>query len=186
MTNRSPPSAILHPHTLGVQALFVQHQQQVRAFVLALAPDFAVADDVMQETFLEISRQADAFTMGSSFQAWARAIARFKVLSALRDRRRSAQRLADDVIEALAAASPTEDHDGRHEAELGLLRTCLGRLGPVARELVHLRYAGEHLPEAIAQLRSQSVNAVSVSLARARAALRECVERGLRTGDAPP
>lgn len=182
-----PPAPVpLDAHVLGVQSLFVQHQQHLRAFVLALTPDFSEADDVMQETFLEISRQAEAFVMGSSFQAWARSIARFKVLSVLRDRQRSSRRLPDDVIEALAAAAPADDHDGRHEVELGQLRACLDHLAPVARELVHLRYAGEHLPEAIAQLRAQSVNAVNVTLARARAALRACMERGLKAGNAQP
>lgn len=181
MKDASQAPVPLDPHVLGVQALFVQHQQQLRAFVLALTPDFTVADDVMQETFLEISRQAEAFAMGSSFQAWARSIARFKVLSALRDRKRCARALADDVIDVLVAAAPAEDPEGRHEAELGQLRTCLERLAPAARELIHLRYAGEHMPEAIASLRAQSVGAVNVTLARARAALRACVERGLKT-----
>ena len=56
------------------------------------------------------------------------------------------------------------------------MRHCLEKLAPAARELVRLRYFGEHLPEQIAQLRSQSVNAVNVTLSRARVALRKCLE----------
>jgi RNA polymerase sigma-70 factor (ECF subfamily) len=158
----------------------------VRAFVVALVADFTIADDVMQETFLEITRQAASFEMGSNFMAWARAIARFRVLSALRDRQRLSRRLADDVIDALAADAPLDESDGRHEAEIVQLRTCLELLAPAAREMVRLRYAGEQVPQAIAQLRAQSVNAVNVTLARARVALRECIERGLRAGGARP
>jgi RNA polymerase sigma-70 factor (ECF subfamily) len=178
-------SAALDPHTLGVQRLFVQHQQELRAFVLVLAPDFATADDVMQEAFLEVSLKAGEFRLGSNFHAWARSIARFKLLAVTRDRQRSARRLADDVVEALAAEAPEDDHDG-HEAAVARLRSCLDRLAPMARELVRLRYVGEHLPEAIARMRSQSVNAVSVTLARARVALRECLERGRGSQDAQP
>jgi RNA polymerase sigma-70 factor (ECF subfamily) len=170
-------------HGLSVQRLFVQHQPQLRAFVMGLAPDFATADDVMQEAFLEISRKAGEFALGSNFQAWARSIAKFKVLSVLRDRQRSAKRLADDVLEALAASAPPADDGGRHEEEVIRLRTCLEQLAPAARELVRLRYFGEHLPEAIAGLRAQSVNAVNVTLSRARAALRTCMDRGGKTGE---
>jgi RNA polymerase sigma-70 factor (ECF subfamily) len=177
--------AALDPHTLAVQQLFVQHQPELRAFVLALAPDFATADDALQEAFLAVSLKAGDFQLGSNFQAWARSIVRFKLLSATRDRRRAARRLADDVIEALAADAPDDERDG-HEAAIARLRCCLDRLGPMARELVRLRYFGEHLPEAIARMRAQSVNAVSVTLARARAALRGCLERGHGPQDARP
>ncbi len=180
-----PSSVPLDSHTLGVQRLFVQHQQQVRAFVLVLAPDFATADDAMQETFLEVSRKAGDFQMGSNFQAWVRSIAKFKVLSALRERQRADQRLADDVMEALTVSAP-DDLEGQHEIAVTRLRGCIERLAPAARELVRLRYFAEHLPEAIAQLRSQSVNAINVTLARARVTLRECLERGLESQDSRP
>ncbi|MEI6235138.1 MAG: sigma factor [Planctomycetota bacterium] len=86
-------------HTLAVQQLFVKHQQLLRAFVAALAPDFPTADDVMQETFLEVTLKASEFQLDSNFPAWARSIAKFKVLSHARDRQRNSARLADDVIE---------------------------------------------------------------------------------------
>ena len=184
MNANEPSSSLLNAHTLGVQQLFVQHQQQLRAFVVALAPDFATADDAMQETFIEVSRKASEFQMDSNFQAWVRSIAKFKVLSALRDRQRADQRLADDVVEALAASAPIDGHEGQHESSVSQLRICLDQLAPVARELVRLRYFGEHLPEAIAQLRAQSVNAINVTLARARVTLRECLERHLKSKDA--
>ncbi len=181
-----PDSTPADSHSLSVQRLFIQHQPQLRAFVMGLAPDFATADDVMQETFLEITRQADGFALGSNFQAWSRCIAKFKVLSVLRDRQRSAKRLADDVLEALAASAPPADDGGRHEEQVIRLRTCLQQLAPTARELVRLRYFGEHLPEAIAGLRAQSVNAINVTLSRARAALRTCMESSGKAGGQRP
>lgn len=183
MSATDPASVPLDPHTLSVQQLFVQHQRQLRAFVMSLTPDFSAADDVLQETFLEVSRQAAEFKLGSNFSAWSRCIAKFKVLSLTRDRQRTSLRLADDVVEALATAAPLDEDEERHLVEVGLLRECLDKLAPAARELVHLRYFGQHLPAGIAQLRSQSVNAINVTLARARAVLRECMERRMQDGD---
>ena len=47
--------------TEEVQLLFVRHENSIRAFVRALQPSLADADDVMQETFLTVSRKASSF-----------------------------------------------------------------------------------------------------------------------------
>ena len=70
--------------TEAVQLLFVRHENSVRAFVRALQPSLPDADDVMQETFLTISRKAPTFEPGTNFVAWACAIARLKVLENFR------------------------------------------------------------------------------------------------------
>lgn len=184
MTNKRENSP-LDDHTLRVQQLFVLHQSRLRAFVLSLMPDFAAADDVIQETFLVISRKASEFEPDSNFFAWARRIATFKILGVARDRQRGPIRLADDVIEALASAVP-EPSEAEEIHETDALKHCLEKLAPAARELVRLRYFGEHSPAEIAELRSQSVNAINVTLSKARALLRECMVKQLKAGDSIP
>ncbi|MEI7730650.1 MAG: sigma-70 family RNA polymerase sigma factor [Verrucomicrobiota bacterium] len=181
-----PAPAPLDERTLRVQQLFVQHQGRLRAFVLGLVPEFSAADDVMQETFLVVSRKANEFDPDTNFQAWVRRIATFKVLSLHRDRQRAPLCLQADVIEALAAAAPSWDDEAQYLTEVRVLKTCIEKLPPAPRELIRLRYYGEHLPEEIARLRAQSVNAVNVTLTRARIALRECMERNLKTAGATP
>tara|TARA_B110000438_G_C15604774_1_gene559593 strand:+ start:445 stop:723 length:279 start_codon:yes stop_codon:yes gene_type:complete len=66
--------------TEQIQLLFVRHEGVIRAFVRALQPSLSDADDVMQETFLTISRKAETFELGTNFVAWACSIARLKVL----------------------------------------------------------------------------------------------------------
>jgi RNA polymerase sigma-70 factor (ECF subfamily) len=70
---RGSPSA-----TEEVQLLFVRHENSIRAFVRALQPSLADADDVLQETFLTVSRKASTFELGTNFVAWACSIARLK------------------------------------------------------------------------------------------------------------
>src|ERR1700757_3632998 len=65
-----------------VQMLFVQHTAALRGFVHALMPDFARADDVVQETFLTATKKAADFEPGTNFLGWVCSIARFKVLEA--------------------------------------------------------------------------------------------------------
>lgn len=158
---------------MRVQQLFVAHQTSVKAFILSLRPDFTEAADILQETFLTVTRKAAEFREGSNFTAWAFAIARFKVLEAGRARRRETD-LSEEVLDALAAAAPPPSFFDRR---LPALRDCLRRLAPRAREIVRLRYHAGHGPEEIARRVSWSANAVNVALSRARSALRSCVDR---------
>ncbi len=164
-------------HALRVQTLFVQHQPQIRGFIQSLVPDFAAADDILQECFLTVSEKALEFSLESNFPAWVRAIARYKILALHRDRRRGPLLLAEDVLDALMLAAPEPEHSQTAHPALEVLRDCLEKLAPAAREIIQLRYFAQHGPTEISRLRACSVNAVNVTLARAREALRLCVQR---------
>lgn len=160
-------------HTVRVQQLFVKHQSAIKAFILSLQPDFAEADDVLQEAFLTVTRKAGEFQEGSNFIAWAFTIARFKLLESRRRHGKTAA-LSDEVLETLAAAVPEEAF---FDARLRALRGCLEGLAPRAQEIVRLRYHGERGPEEIARLLAWTPNAVNVALSKARGWLRDCVQR---------
>lgn len=162
-------------HNTQVQQLFVKHQSSIRAFVLSLRPDFAEAEDLLQEVFLTVTRKAGEFRLDSNFRAWAFAIARYKVLEAQRRKQHSLTvNLSDEAIEALAASVPDEDF---LEVRLQSVRRCLDRLAPRAQEIIRLRYHAEHKPEEIARRLQWTCNAVNVALSKARSVLRACVER---------
>lgn len=175
----SPPdSPALHTHTLRVQSLFVQHQAQLRSFLHSLVPDFSTADDLLQECFLTVSQKAGDFSLESNFLAWVRSIARFKILALRRDSARSPLLLSEDVLESLILSAPSVDSEtsGGENQALETLRMCLSRLAPAAREIVQMRYFSQWGPKEISQIRDCSLNAVNVTLARAREALRQCME----------
>ena len=157
-----------------VQRLFVQHSAHLRGFIVALLPDLAQVDDVFQETFLTVSAKAEAFDPERDFLAWACGVARLKVREAGRRAAREWQPLSEEVLEALVASEPkAADEDQR----LGLLADCLQVLAPQSRRIVELCYQQSHKPAEIARLLEWSVESVYVALSRARAALRQCVDR---------
>ena len=163
-----------------VQRLFVRHQGELRGWVLAMLPDFSAADDVLQETFLTVTRKAEVFQPETSFVAWAGAVARLHVFDWRRQRGRTAAALSDEVIEQLwcdAAASAGDA--SRADRELTALEGCLQSLAPQARKAVELRYRDGHKPAEVARRLGWTAEAIYVALSRARAALRECIERRL-------
>ncbi|PQO45831.1 sigma-70 family RNA polymerase sigma factor [Blastopirellula marina] len=165
----------LTDHTLRVQQLFVQYQPQLKAFAIALSPNFAHADDLLQETFLTVTAKAQEFDLESNFLAWSRSILRFKMLEA----RRAAGEQTVDYLDSLVAACP--ENWGSDE-RLRVLTNCIQDLAPKAREIIQLRYQREHSPSQIAAMLSRSVNSINVALSKARLALRHCMDRRLQPG----
>lgn len=162
-----------------VQRLFVQNMVAVRGFVIALMPDFSRVDDVVQETFLTVTAKADDFVEGTKFRSWAFSIARFKVLEAARQPGSKELLLDAEVIEALCATE-REIEEANTDDGLRALEECKDGLAPKARRVIDLRYEESHRPPEIAERLGWTVNAVNVTLARARKALRECVDRKLK------
>jgi RNA polymerase sigma-70 factor, ECF subfamily len=169
MTNSSRST-----QTRLVEQLFVKHAATIRGFIEAFVPDFNRADDVLQECFLTVAAKADAFREGSDFLAWATTIARYKVLESFRQPWANMRSLSPAVIDALAAEAPA---DGPDDDARRLLQECVEELSPRAREVIDLRYGEACKPAEIARRLNWTPESVYVALSRARALLRDCVER---------
>jgi RNA polymerase sigma-70 factor, ECF subfamily len=163
-------------HRQSVQQLFVKHTVYLRALIRAFLPDFNSADDVLQESFLTVTAKADSFREGTNFLAWATAIVKFKLLEHQRERRSSEQALAPEVIETLCQAAPPPSGDDSQ----AMLAECLEELSPRAREALDIRYGEACKPTEVARRLNWKPEAVYVALSRARAVLRDCVERKIR------
>ena len=159
-----------------VQVLFIRHEGAIRAFVRALQPSLADADDVLQETFLTVSQKASSFQPGTNFIAWACGIARLKVLESFRRQKRVSV-LSEAALTALADdAPPSETICLREDA----LNRCIEKLAPKSRDLLWRRYSGRQDSDEMADGLGMTSTAVRVALSKARAFLRECVSAELK------
>ena len=151
---------------------------ELRGWVYCMVRRSELTDDLIQEIFLTVYKKADKFEEGSNFKAWVYAIARLKILEASR---RPAMRevcFAEDILELLMP----EDEPPKDESErVEKLNQCIGKLSPSARQAIILRYRKQLAPPAIADMMKWSVNAINVTLSRARILLRECIERSEKT-----
>lgn len=159
-----------------VQMLFVRNEGAIRAFVRALQPSLADADDVLQETFLTVSRKASSFEPGTNFVAWACGIARLKVLENFRQRKR-ANVLSESALIALSEEFPAAETTGLREEALG---RCVEKLAPKSRDLLWRRYSGRQDSDEMADGLGMTSTAVRVALSKARAFLRDCVSAELK------
>ena len=161
-----------------VQKLFLEHAAWIRGFLLGFVPEESEANDLFQEVFLTVLVKAQDFTLGTNFQAWVRAIVKFKLLELGRLKQRNPLLFDPELLEMLAVANAEIDLE-REERQRALTK-CIEKLAPRARQILEMRYADQPVaPAEIARQLSWTPGAVYVALSQARAFLRECTRRRL-------
>lgn len=169
---------------IALQRLFVAQAPALRAWLLGVVPDQALADDLVQETFLTVIKKFEEFQPGSNFRAWMFAIARYKLLEACRHHAARAVTLEPEAMELLIGNQP--ELPVHPDDRLNCLEICLEKLPHRARELIDLRYFGGLRPPDIAARLAWTLNSVNVALSRARVMLRDCIEGTLPRTPAMP
>lgn len=127
---------------LAMQTLFARHRTFVYRWLLGfVSNDETLAEDLLNEVFFDVWRQADRFEGRSSVSTWLMSIARFKALSA---RRRRVDLELGEEIET-SVADPADDPEAalqeKHRSEL--LRRALSRLSSEHRKITDLVYYHE-------------------------------------------
>ena len=143
-------------------------------------PDLAA--DATQATFaLALERLGDFDPSRGSMPTWLRMLSRNIIRDLLLRHRKAAQLQMgwDNVDASLARIFERIDHDLLPDAALErqetreLVGMALANLPPQYREVLEAKYMEGHPLEAIARMRSATVDSVKAMLRRARAAFRE-------------
>ena len=110
----------------AVQTLFARHQTRVFRFVMRHVRSQSMAEELVNEVFLDVWRQAGRYEGRSSVSTWLLAIARNKALSQLR-KRRDAQ-LDEDYAMGLMDTGDTPDIEVQKSDKADALRQAIDRL----------------------------------------------------------
>ena len=165
--------------------MLTSHQTSMLAYIRSLAPGSSGARDLLQEVNITLWQKRDTFELGTNFKAWAFQTIRYHMLN---HRRRLISQgwliFDDDLIERLSPEFEIEpdDLEDRHLA----LRTCLQRLRPQDRDLIHHRYATTSSLQQYADTTSRSAGTLKAILFNLRAALKRCIERQLQAASRNP
>lgn len=176
----SPAETELHQRFLRT---LTAHEPAVRAYVRRLVPARADADDVMQEVVIAIWDKFGEFQESADFRPWAFGIARYKVLSWMRDRGRDRLVLSETVIEMMAEESIPEE--SRLEKQRRALETCTQKLEPDQRHLLMQAYHPEARIQKVAEESGRSVTGFYQWLHRMRRLLQDCIQREMTKEELP-
>jgi RNA polymerase sigma-70 factor, ECF subfamily len=135
-----------------------------------VAGDTDVAQDIVDEAFLEVWRSAGTFSGAGSGQGWIRRIVRNKAIDWLRKQK---ERPVSNESEAITLVRMADGQDGpdriaEKNCAANELRACLERLSPEHREAVWLCYFEELPLSEIATIMGCPENTVKTRLYHAR------------------
>lgn len=160
-------------------AELTNHQTSMLGYIRSLSPGNSGARDLLQEVNITLWQKRESFELGTNFKAWAFQTIRYHMLN---HRRRLISQgwlvFDDDLIQRLSPEFEMEP-EGMEERHLAL-RTCLQRLRPQDRDLLHHRYATSSSLQTYAEATRRSAGTLKAILFNLRAALRRCIERQIQ------
>ena len=164
----------------AMQVLFGRHNVKVYRFILRMVGREAVAEDLLNEVFLDVWRQAGKFEGRSKVSTWMMAIARFKALSALRQRQDG--ELDEDAVAAIEDLSDNPEETLVKQQRATLMRQCMDQLSAAHREIIDLVYYHEKSVEEVSQILGVPANTVKTRMFYARKRLAELLkEHGIES-----
>lgn len=134
----------------AMHVLYARHNVRVYRFILRIVGDTSVAEDLVSQVFLDVWRTAGQFEGRSQVSTWMLAIARFKALTALRNRRHE-DIDQEEVLQIADTGDTPETAMDRSQTAL-TLREAISQLSPAHREIIDLVYYHEKSVEEVGQI----------------------------------
>lgn len=157
-------------------SLYNRYKDAVYGFCLKMVQDEALAQDLMQETFLRVYENRERLMKAGSFKSWMFTIARNQCLNRLRRRKREVPLEKERGEEPVVPKGKTPVARLEKSEQIDLVDRCLQQLKPSYREVIILReYQGLSYKEIAAVTRS-TLSAIKSRLFKARRKLATFLE----------
>ncbi|HWV97101.1 MAG TPA: sigma-70 family RNA polymerase sigma factor [Xanthobacteraceae bacterium] len=125
----------------AMHILYARHRVRVYRFILRMVRDTTTAEDLVSQVFLDVWRTAGQFEGRAQVSTWLLSIARFKALTALRQRMH--EDLDQDGVLEIADSADTPEATLERTKTNAILRDCIAKLSPAHREIIDLVYYHE-------------------------------------------
>ena len=169
---------ILDGDEAAFACLVKKYQKRVHTLVWRKIGDFHIAEDITQETFLQVYRNLAKLKDRSQFPGWLYVIANRRCLAWLRKKRVQMQPLEEIDIAMTERSSysrhvATEQAESAAETKRELVKNLLAKLKESDRTVITLYYFGEMTYAEISEFLGVSVNTVATRVHRARERLKK-------------
>jgi RNA polymerase sigma-70 factor (ECF subfamily) len=158
----------------AMHTLYLRHNVRVYRFVLRSLRDTTAAEDVVSQVFLDVWRTADQFEGRSRVSTWLLSIARFKALTAMRQRRY--EDIDQETVREIADGADTPEASLDRSNVSAILRACIAKLSPAHREIIHLVYYHEKTVEEAGEIIGIPQSTVKTRMFYARKQLAELLK----------
>jgi RNA polymerase sigma-70 factor (ECF subfamily) len=164
----------------AMHTLYARHNVRVFRFILRLVRDTATAEDLVSQVFLDVWRTAAQFQGRSQVSTWLLSIARFKALTALRQRQH--EDLEQDDVQKMVDGADTPEVTLDRNRTSDILRACIAQLSDAHREIITLVYYLEKSVEEAGRIIGIPPSTVKTRMFYARKQLAELLRsRGIES-----
>ena len=158
--------------------LIEKYQQQVHALAFRKVGNFQTAEDITQETFLQVHQKLATLNDPAKFSGWLYAIVNHLCIAWYRKNRLQVQSLEETHIseietDAYSRYVATEHIKATAEVQRNLVKKLLTKLKESDREVITLHYFEEMTSSEIGELLGVSENTIKSRLHRARQQLKK-------------
>jgi RNA polymerase sigma-70 factor, ECF subfamily len=157
---------------------FLAERQRLFAYVFTLVRSRPVAEDIVQDIYLTISRTVGRGDVITDLGAWCRGVARNLALRHWHERQRLERLPPLDLLDGIDR-SFAEDADDDDESLLHALAACRQALPMAMLILLDLKYVHDLPMRNIAERSRRSERAVITALAKVRRRLQDCINTRL-------
>jgi RNA polymerase sigma-70 factor, ECF subfamily len=165
----------------AMTVLYARHHVRLYRYLARLTRNEAIAEELMNEVFLECWRKADRFEGRSAVSTWLFSIGHNRAISQMR--KRGEDQLDDDATAQLADESDTPEITEQKRDKAAIMRACMDRLSADHRAIIDLVYYQEASVSEAAEILAIPENTVKTRMFYARKKLAEQMrEAGLDRG----
>ncbi|MCY3740484.1 MAG: RNA polymerase sigma factor [Candidatus Poribacteria bacterium] len=169
---------ILEGDDAAFACLVRKYQKRVHALAWRKIGDFHIAEDITQETFLQVYRKLATLKDPTQFPGWLYVIANRCCLAWLRKKRIQTEQLEEVDITMVESPSyskhvAAEQAESATETKRELVKNLLAKLKESDRTVLTLYYFGEMTYAEISEFLGVSVNTVATRVHRARERLKQ-------------
>ena len=160
------------------RVLVQKHQKNIHALAWRKVGDFHIAEEITQDTFLQVYKNLTQLKNPNQFSGWIYVIANRLCLKWLQKNRFVPQSLEDTPMEEIEESSYTHHVFEQRRREVTedrqeLVKKLLAKLPESERTVVTLHYLGEMTAKEIGRYLGVSVNTIKSRLRRGRKRLQE-------------
>ena len=157
--------------------LLMGNMNSIYQYIVTHVPHASDSEDILQETSKTIWAKFSNYDRGTSFKNWAITIARYKILSYYRNKKRSKVKFSSRTLEAIEDYLEERKENDGHEQEV--LKKCLSKLPIKDRKLIQMKYSQKITTKSLAIQIGRSVSGLYSSLARIQKVLVDCTQKNM-------
>ncbi|HWU88550.1 MAG TPA: sigma-70 family RNA polymerase sigma factor [Kofleriaceae bacterium] len=165
-----------HDLDRALRLLMERHGVAVYRYIHKTLHDEARANDVQQRVFIEAYRDLPRFGGRSTLRTWVFAIARNRVLDAIKQDKRAASHLGESDGADAPDPGPAPDEQLDDARLRDALARCLEKLNEPSRMAVLLRYQQGFSFDEMAEVCREKPGTLQARVMRALPVLRKCIE----------